>query len=73
MSTAQESVIEAMLTLNKAYLAKFGFIFIVFASGKSAEQMLDLLEARIDNDRETELTIAAGEQAKITANRLEKL
>jgi 2-oxo-4-hydroxy-4-carboxy-5-ureidoimidazoline decarboxylase len=73
MSSAQESVIDAMFTLNKAYLAKFGFIFIVFASGKSAEQMLALLKARIDNDRDTELTIAASEQAKITANRLEKL
>lgn len=73
MSVAQTSVIEQMLLLNKAYLEKFGFIFIVFASGKSADQMLDLIRARIHNDRHTELTIAAGEQAKITANRLEKL
>jgi len=73
MSVAQTSVIEKMLALNKTYLEKFGFIFIVFASGKSAEQMLDLISARIHNDRSTELTIAAGEQAKITANRLEKL
>jgi len=73
MSAAETPVIEEMFRLNKAYLAKFGFIFIVFASGKSAEQMLALLKARIDNTRDIELTIAAGEQAKITANRLEKL
>jgi len=73
MSAAETSVIEDMFKLNKAYLAKFGFIFIVFASGKSAAQMLDLLKIRIDNDRTVELAIAAGEQAKITANRLEQL
>jgi 2-oxo-4-hydroxy-4-carboxy-5-ureidoimidazoline decarboxylase len=62
-----------MIALNKEYLSKFGFIFIVCASGKSAEQMLKLIEQRIHNTRSTELTIAAGEQAKITKIRLESL
>ena len=55
---------------NEVYLAKFGFIFIVCATGKSAEEMLALLRARLPNDRATELRNAAEEQAKITALRL---
>lgn len=73
MESATETVIEQMFQLNQAYLAKFGFIFIVCATGKSAVEMLDLLSARIDNSAETELAIAAAEQAKITRIRLEKL
>jgi 2-oxo-4-hydroxy-4-carboxy-5-ureidoimidazoline decarboxylase len=63
----------ALRDLNAAYLRRFGYIFIVCASGKSAGEMLELLRARIDNDPDTELRMAAGEQAKITELRLEKL
>lgn len=73
MSSADQSVIEEMFLLNKHYLEKFGFIFIVCASGKSATEMLSLLKNRIGNERPSELSIAANEQAKITAIRLEKL
>lgn len=73
MSVAESDVLEEMVALNKAYLDKFGFIFIVCASGKSAVEMLALIKARIDNDRATEVDIAGQEQAKITAIRLEKL
>ena len=73
MQVANDQVLEKMMSLNKAYLDKFGFIFIVCATGKSAEQMLALIEQRFDNDKTTELTIAAKEQAKITKIRLEKL
>jgi 2-oxo-4-hydroxy-4-carboxy-5-ureidoimidazoline decarboxylase len=55
------------------YEKKFGYIFIVFASGKSADEMLQLLNQRIKNDRDSELKIAAGEQQKITELRLKKL
>jgi 2-oxo-4-hydroxy-4-carboxy-5-ureidoimidazoline decarboxylase len=58
---------------NRDYLEKFGFIFIVFATGKSAEQMLALLQARLPNDRSTEIKNAAEEQRKITDLRLRKL
>ena len=58
---------------NDAYLHKFGFIFIVCATGKSAQEMLDLLESRLPNSRAEELENAAREQAKITELRLEKL
>ena len=73
MQQASEQTLQRMMELNSAYLEKFGFIFIVFASGKSAEQMLELIEQRIDNDADTELKLAAAEQAKITKLRLEKL
>ena len=73
MSKANEQTLKKMIALNKQYLSKFGFIFIVCASGKSAEQMLELIEQRVNNTREKELTIAAGEQAKITKIRLESL
>ena len=52
---------------------KFGFIFIVCATGKSAQEMLDLLEARINNSRATELVNGAAEQMKITEIRLNNL
>jgi len=73
MSKANEQTLKKMIALNKQYLSKFGFIFIVCASGKSAEQMLELIEQRVHNTRSTELNIAAGEQAKITKIRLESL
>lgn len=73
MSIAEKDVLEEMVQLNKDYLQKFGFIFIVCASGKSATQMLDLIKSRIGNERLQELNIASNEQAKITQIRLEKL
>jgi len=59
--------------LNREYEARFGYIFIVCATGKSAAEMLDLLEGRIGNDPEVEIRIAADEQRKITRLRLTKL
>ena len=73
VSRASEDTLRRLAAGNRDYLAKFGFIFIVCATGKSAEEMLALLEARLPHDRPTELDIAAGEQAKITRLRLEKL
>lgn len=70
---ASMEVIEALAEGNAAYEARFGFIFIVFATGKTAQQMLDLLLERLPNDRATELKIAAGEQHKITTLRIQKL
>jgi 5-hydroxyisourate hydrolase / 2-oxo-4-hydroxy-4-carboxy-5-ureidoimidazoline decarboxylase len=58
---------------NGQYEARFGYIFIVCASGKSVEQMLEMLEARLKNDPHEELRIAAEEQRQITRLRLGKL
>ena len=58
--------------LNERYFEKFGFIFILFATGRTAAEVRDRLEERIENDRATEIENAAREQAKITRNRIGK-
>jgi 2-oxo-4-hydroxy-4-carboxy-5-ureidoimidazoline decarboxylase len=70
---ADESVLLALRERNQAYLEKFGFIFIVCATGKSASEMLALLEARINNSRDEELVNGAREQGEIMKLRLAKL
>ncbi|MEM9773306.1 MAG: 2-oxo-4-hydroxy-4-carboxy-5-ureidoimidazoline decarboxylase [Chloroflexota bacterium] len=70
---ASEAVLMRLAAGNDAYYEKFGYIFIVCATGKSAQEMLDLLEARLPNDPANEIKIAAGEQEKIMAIRLDKL
>jgi 2-oxo-4-hydroxy-4-carboxy-5-ureidoimidazoline decarboxylase len=70
VGAAQEDVLTALAEANDRYFDRFGFIFIVCATGKSAEEMLQLLRDRLPNDRATELRVAAEEQAKITALRL---
>ena len=73
VSTASPQTIEALAKGNAAYKVKFGFIFIVCATGKSAEEMLQLLQARLPNTKEEEIKIAMDEQNKITQLRLQKL
>ena len=70
---AGASVQEKLARGNREYEQKFGFIFIVFASGKQPGEILDLLEQRMKNGRTMEITNAADEQRKITRNRLQKL
>jgi len=70
---ADARTLQALAEANDRYVQRFGYIFIVCATGKSAAEMLRLLEARLDNDPDRELAIAAGEQARITRLRLEKL
>ena len=73
INNAAQSTLERLATLNSQYEAKFGFIFIVCASGKSSEEMLSILSRRMTNELSAELPIAAAEQAKITELRLAKL
>jgi 2-oxo-4-hydroxy-4-carboxy-5-ureidoimidazoline decarboxylase len=70
---AEDVVQKKLMHANKEYETKFGFIFIVFASGKTPEQVLQLIEQRGSNDRRTEIANAVAEQRKITRNRLHKL
>ena len=70
---ASDDTLAALAAGNAAYEAKFGYIFIVCATGKSAEEMLALLQARLPHEPATETHVAMGEQAKITRLRLEKL
>lgn len=71
--TANESVLDALAEANRLYEKKFGYIFIVCATGKSAEEMLDNCRERLGNDADLEIRMAAQEQRKITEIRLKKL
>jgi 2-oxo-4-hydroxy-4-carboxy-5-ureidoimidazoline decarboxylase len=72
-SAASEATLQALAAGNARYRARFGYSFIVCATGKSAEQMLALLQARLGNTSEDEIAIAAAEQVEITELRLQKL
>lgn len=73
VDAADESTLLALRDGNVEYKAKFGHIFVVCATGKSAAQMLGLLRARLPNEADDELRNAATEQGKITKLRLAKL
>jgi 2-oxo-4-hydroxy-4-carboxy-5-ureidoimidazoline decarboxylase len=72
-AAADDATLEALAAGNAEYEEKFGFLFIVCATGKSAQEMLALLNARLPNIQAAEMKTAAAEQAKITKLRLEKL
>ena len=72
-ATAATDVSTALARANAEYEERHGFIFIVCATGKSAADMLAILEARLGNDTDTEIQNAAEEQRKITQLRLRKL
>ena len=63
----------ALMRANQEYERRFGYIYIVSATGKSADEMVKIAHERLDNDPERELRVAADEQRKITRLRLEKL
>jgi len=73
VSKTTEEILRTLAELNRQYEAKFGYIFIVCASGKSAEEMSSILANRLQNDPEQEIRIAAAEQSKITDLRINKL
>ena len=70
---ASQQTLEALAKGNAAYEKKFGYIFIVCATGKSAGEMLQLLQQRLPSTKEEEIKIAMDEQNKITQIRLQKL
>jgi OHCU decarboxylase len=72
-SGASADVRAALAEGNRRYAERFGFTYIVCATGKSAEEMLALLEARLGNELAQELRVAAEEQRKITRLRLDKM
>ena len=73
MQDADADVRRRLSMRNADYQSQFGYIFIVCATGKTAGEMLAVLEARLANDPAVELGIAAEEQRKITGLRLVKL
>ena len=70
---ADPATLAELSRLNRDYADRFGRVFLVCATGRSAAEMLALGRQRLENDPETELAIAAEEQRKITRLRLEKL
>ncbi len=71
--TASKRVLSDLEETNRLYERKFGYIFIVCATGKTADEMLGIARERLKNDPASEMKIAASEQNKITRIRLEKL
>jgi 2-oxo-4-hydroxy-4-carboxy-5-ureidoimidazoline decarboxylase len=70
---AAEETLQALAEGDRRYEARFGYLFIVCATGKSAAEMLALLEQRLTHEPAQELRIAAAEQEKITLLRLQRL
>jgi 2-oxo-4-hydroxy-4-carboxy-5-ureidoimidazoline decarboxylase len=73
VATAQDAVRSALVEANRDYERRFGYIYIVCATGRSADEMLALARGRLHNAPKIELRVAAEEQRKITRLRLEKL
>jgi OHCU decarboxylase len=72
VGSAENDVLTALAEGNRAYEQRFGHIFIVCATGKSAHAILDILEKRLRNDEQTELQESAEQQRQITSLRLKK-
>ena len=70
---ARETTMLQLAEGNRQYEQRFGYIFIVCASGKTADEMLAILRERLGNEPDKELRVAAEEQRKITQLRLNKL
>jgi 5-hydroxyisourate hydrolase/2-oxo-4-hydroxy-4-carboxy-5-ureidoimidazoline decarboxylase len=73
VASATGEIVDALAKANMEYENRFGFIFIVCATGRSAGEMLRLLNDRLKNDQDSELNIAMNEQHKITLIRFKKL
>lgn len=73
VAEASQTVLDELREINRAYEERFGRIYIVCATGKTAEEMLAIAKERMKNDPSAELRRAADEQRKITELRLEKL
>jgi len=71
--SAAPEVLTALAAENKTYAKKFGYVFLICATGKTSEEILSALRQRMQNHPELELPVAAEEQRKITRLRLEKL
>lgn len=73
MSEAQDETRRSLARANREYEQRFGYIYIVCATGRTAKELLANVTERLGNDPDTELAVAAEEQRRITRLRLEKL
>jgi 2-oxo-4-hydroxy-4-carboxy-5-ureidoimidazoline decarboxylase len=71
--TASTEIQERMVAANRAYEARFGYIFIICATGRRGDEMLAECERRLSNTPDAEFAVAGEEQRKITRLRLVKL
>lgn len=73
VASADDEVKVALAEGNRAYEDKFGYVYLVCASGRQAQELLDILTERLDNDPDTERRVMRSELAKINRLRLERL
>ena len=73
VADATDAVKAELAEKNRAYDDKFGYVYLVCASGRTAEELLAILTDRLDNDPETERRVMRSELAKINRLRLERL
>jgi len=73
VADAGEAVKVALAAKNREYEDRFGYVYLVCASGRSADELLDILTDRLDNDPETERRVMRNELSKINRLRLERL
>jgi 2-oxo-4-hydroxy-4-carboxy-5-ureidoimidazoline decarboxylase len=72
-TAARDGPSAALVAANRAYEQKFGHVFLIFATGKSGEEILAAAEQRLGNDAETERAVVADELRKIVSLRLGRL
>jgi 2-oxo-4-hydroxy-4-carboxy-5-ureidoimidazoline decarboxylase len=73
VTSASDEIRQELASVNAEYERRFGYIYIVCASGKSARELLAMARERLGHDPDTELRVAAEEQRKIMQLRLAKL
>ena len=73
MQHASPGLLTELAAANEAYEKKFGYVFVVSATGKTGEQILEIMKQRLANAPEVEIMVAKDEQHQITLIRLEKL
>ena len=73
VAQADPETLQALREANQRYSERFGYTFIVSATGKSAQQILQVLRERLANDPARELEVAAENQSQIIAMRLARL
>jgi 2-oxo-4-hydroxy-4-carboxy-5-ureidoimidazoline decarboxylase len=73
VQAAERAALAELATLNRAYEDRFGYVFLVCATGKGLPEILETVRSRLQNAPEDELTVAAGELRRIARLRLEKL
>jgi 2-oxo-4-hydroxy-4-carboxy-5-ureidoimidazoline decarboxylase len=72
-TSADESTADALVAVNQAYERRFGHVFLIFATGRTAEEMLAVARTRLGNDTATERRVVREELGKISRLRLERL